>query len=226
MWGRFDRIYLLSGDNRAHRRAPVMRELERVGIDKHPGFAMLRGSFPSGHAAHFRAIMDFANSNKGGRCLLLEDDIRFLKDLDRLAEIVGSAPNADIVSFDSFFHLSPKDLAKRDGHPFMYWTPGVYGTSCYSLSKVATHVLALSYVRHPNEPADSHLFLGHQDLCTVVSSFNACVQLTYMDSDNSQKFGIDVQHKFYRAHGVDYSLYNVPDGYGYGHFIDKSGAVI
>ena len=226
MWSRFGKVYLLAGDRTAKRRASVMRELERVGIAQLPQFVMLRGSFASGHDAHFRALQDFANDRRcGGTCLILEDDIRFLRDLAAVERIVKGAPPADIVLFDSFMHLPPELLGKRGKAPFMYWTNGIYGTSCYSVSKVASLVLALSYARHTKEPPDSHMFLGHQDLCTVVSSENACVQLTYLESDNVRKYGVDSQHHYYRAMGIDYSKYAVPEGFGYGRAIAPNGEV-
>lgn len=226
MWGRFDRIYLVTGDCCHHRRQGVMQELDRVGIARHPGFTMLRGQFRSAHEAHERALCDFANSRSGGMCLILEDDIRFLKDLKELERIVRYAPPADIVNFDPFMHLAPGAMAEAKRHPFIHWGEGICGTSCYSVSKIAALCLSLSYSRHRDQPPDSALFLGHQDLRTAISTRHACVQLTFLECDNARKYGVDSIHKAYGLEPVDYALYAVPEGYGYGRVIDRTGAVI
>ena len=227
MWSRFSRIYLVSGDATAYRRVSAMRELDRVGIAAMPEFKMIRGPFKSSHEAHYAALTDFAHDPKaGGTCLVLEDDIRFLLDLRRLGKIVSRAPVADLVSFDAFYHM-PKDvIRKKEGKEYMAWIPGIYGASCYSLSKVGALVLSFSYKRHVSEPPDSPLFIGHQDLLTAVSSVHACVQLTYAGCDNARKYGKDVQHKFYGEEGLDYSLYAVPEGFGYGKVVGRDGKVV
>lgn len=203
-----------------------MQELDRVGIARHPGFTMLRGQFSSCHDAHERALCDFANGKSGGTCLILEDDIRFLKDLKELERIMRSAPPADIVSFDPFLHLSPETMAEAKRYPFIHWANGIYSTSCYSVSKVAALCLSLSYSRHRDLPPDAALFLGHQDLRTAISTRHACVQLTFLECDNARKYGADSVHKAYGLEPVDYALYAVPEGYGYGRVIDRTGAVI
>ena len=224
MWERFGRVYLISGDATAYRRVGMVAELRRVGLEEGRNLTMIRGPFKSSHDAHLPALRDFAKAG-AGTALIIEDDVRFLKDLKALGAIIASAPPADIVMFDSFLHLSPEELAKREGHPFMYWTRGVYGASCYSVSRMAAMVLSLSYLRHVDQPADSHLFLGHQDLCTVVSTSNAAIQLTYATADNARKFGVDVQHKVYERMGIDYSKYAVPEGFGYGKAIVPDGRI-
>ena len=48
---------------------------------------------------HYRAIC--AAYHLGAeRCLLVEDDVRFLRDIDELARIVESVPDADVTMFD------------------------------------------------------------------------------------------------------------------------------
>ena len=225
MWGRFDRIYLVTGDCCHYRRQGVMQELDRVGIARHPGFTMLRGQFRSSHEAHERALCDFANCRSGGMCLILEDDIRFLKDLKELEKIVRSAPPADIVNFDPFLYYRVEELAEAKKFPFIHWTREVCGTSCYSVSKIAALCLSLSYSRHRDQPPDSPLFLGHQDLHTAISTRHACVQLTFLECDNARKYGVDSIHKVYRREPVKYSLFAVPEGYGYDSAIDRTGAV-
>lgn len=226
MWGRFDRIYLVSGDCCHHRRQGVMQELDRVGIARHPGFTMLRGQFRSAHEAHERALLDFAHGKCGGTCLILEDDIRFLKDMREVERIVREAPPADIVDFDPFMYMEGPDMSEAKKIPFIRWTHGICGTSCYSVSKVAALCLSLSYSRHRDQPPDSALFLGHQDLRTAISTRHACVQLTFLECDNARKYGVDSIHKAYGLEPVDYALYAVPEGYGYGRVIDRTGAVI
>lgn len=226
MWNRFGRVYLVNGDVTRYRRESMMEEVRRIGLSCKDQFRLLCGDFKSSHDAHLVAMRDFAEDRSVGGCaLIIEDDTRFLRDLGELKSLLASAPPADIVNFDPFFHLTKETLRQTQGNRFMYWTRGIYGTSCYSVSKVAAMVLWMSYTRHPEEPPDSHLFLGHQDLCTVVSTKHACVQLTYEDSVNSKRFGVDVQHKFYGNEGVDYSKYAVPEGFGYGKAIVPDGRI-
>lgn len=227
MWNRFRKVLLVSGDATAYRRASVMRELERVGIAAHPGFKMLRGSFKEAHAAHESALREIASAWKeGGTSLILEDDIRFLKDLDMLRDVIAHAPAADIVSFDPFLHFPEEEIAAMKRSPYYRWRPGVVGASCYSIAPVAAQVLCMSYMRHPAHPPDSQVFLGHQDLYTVVSSVHACVQLTYAKSVNVARYGENSQHEAYMRERLDYSMYAVPEGFGYGKVLDEGGEVL
>ena len=117
-WDRFDMKISLCFTGNRDRVPPLDAELERVGLKPDlriwsvpdPSEAVLarvvrldkfvrRAGYLNCTLNHYRAIRtayDF-----GARTvLLLEDDIRFLKDLDALAETVDAAPDAAVAMFD------------------------------------------------------------------------------------------------------------------------------
>lgn len=227
MWSKFARVALISFVKNDLRRDGVLKELERVGVSYHSDFEVYKVDTPT-HDSHRLVIEDFANQ-KGGdddMILILEDDIRFLVDCDAIYDILDAAPKCDVVVYDPFVHLKSTICKNLRAFPFQKMMNGVYGTSCYSLTRSAARTLVKSYSIWKDEPPDSQKFINHQDLSCSFSTKNLCIQLSYDDSINASKFGREIQHIFYLLNGVDYSLYNVPAGYGYGKYIDSNDEVV
>ena len=223
----FSSVSVLHFKGHANRLNGLMEELKRVGVLDHPNF-MLWESNMSAHDSSLAVIRYFAKRGKrGDRMLVLENDIRFLKDVGAVMEIMTAAAGLanDIVSLDPFIHLPCDEIQAAKSVPFMAMTPNILGASCYVMSHFAAQVLSLSYERWYSLPPDHPKFLCHQDLTGAYATRSACVQLCYEGAMN-ERFGKMCQHDTYRNQGIDYSLYAVPEGYGYGCFIDAAGEVV
>lgn len=66
-----------------------------------------KAGYASNTFGHYR-LMRAAYDLGARRVLVVEDDVRFLSDLDRLAEIVGNLPDVAITMFDLLADGSPK----------------------------------------------------------------------------------------------------------------------
>lgn len=161
-WDRFGRKTLLTFTGYKDRAPGVMKELERVGMnDVH-----VQWQFPNpfdnvlkNRLSHVRLLENsgFFNCVMGhyraiktayclglNNCLVMEDDIRFMRDLDKLKEIIADAPSdADILLFDV---LRPQKIALPDfvqhvksDRVSRYWVKFVNARSagCYALNRKA-----------------------------------------------------------------------------------------
>ena len=116
----FDMTISLCFTGNADRVPPLDRELDRVGLPVDlriwnvPSPHELRivealplkkrwmlqsAGFRNSGFGHYRAVKT-AHELGAERCLVVEDDVRFLKDLDALAGTVRTAPGADVLLFD------------------------------------------------------------------------------------------------------------------------------
>lgn len=164
-WNRFDRKTALCFTGNKDTRVPSLKkELNRVGLvdaeiqwqfpsplDKillrgmrHAADVECRGYFNSS-MGHYRAI---ATSYHLGceHCLILEDDIRFYKDLSKIEECIDSIPeDYDIALLDCFFrHWKPGTVnaevmqGYRDNRKVNeFWSEfdKLYSLGCYALSR-------------------------------------------------------------------------------------------
>ncbi len=224
-------------------RLPKMRsELDRVGILCHPSFrwkltydspfyehlykrikhADIKGDVPVFKAslAHYECIKEAYELGKE-HVLIMENDIVFLKDVDRIAAIVSKMPmDYDIVLFDKFLHLdnsvyqdwvnhwSINDEYARFSH---LWSVG-----CYALTRRGMEHFITNQERMFNV---SDWYVGYKEdaledkeLRRAFSITNVCVQnFSYKDCLNAKLFGENVIVDTYRKTGVDFSLYNLDD---------------
>lgn len=163
-WGVFDRVYLLTCPVYERERLPSMRaELERVGLadrtevlwcGKMPMLSRLMYSLRRDKAlrteeqfsllwGHYRSVK-IALARGASHVLVLEDDCRFLKDLDMLAGIMSSIPaDYDYVQFEwtprrPMLHCLKKDGIVEGGVPSWIrirneYTP--FGSACRAFSR-------------------------------------------------------------------------------------------
>lgn len=164
-WNRFDRKVVLYFTGNKDSRVPGMeKELDRVGLDdvdrqwQHPSpldRILIRGmrhipclenaGYFNASMGHYRAIA--TAYHLGCRnCLILEDDVRFMKDVERLSDYVNSIPDDyDVALLDCFFKgFGAKDV---NGSVMSKWRDGrmandswsefdeLYSLGCYSLSR-------------------------------------------------------------------------------------------
>lgn len=138
IWDRFDMVIVLAYTGYQDRIPPLRAELERVGL---AGRAELFWSFPSPfdtrfansirlHGTirkpsqfnevmnHYRAMKTALELGKE-HVLILEDDVRFVRDMGLLAAHVGGLPeDYDVAKFEWFCKGDPKNVKRGDA-----WAP-------------------------------------------------------------------------------------------------------
>lgn len=164
-WNRFDRKTVLYFTGNKDTRVPGMeKELKRVGLDgadrqwqypspldkvllrsvKHIPALEIGGYFNSS-MGHYRAIAT-AYHLGCDHCLVMEDDVRFLIDVEEIEKSVNSIPDDyDVALLDSFFQkwsegkINSNVMSRwRDGRKANeYWSEfdELYSLGCYALSR-------------------------------------------------------------------------------------------
>lgn len=163
--------------------------------------------------------------------LIMEDDIRFLKDIGRIKEIIDNIPPcADIVNFDILDSSSlippnqyEKYASERAYNEYFFKYINFMGGSCYALSRRAMKAICIRY-EQVLAPADHYIsgaiFLGN-DISRYAATESLCCQITYGNSVNTMLYGENSLHNNYKRLSLDYSKYNIFDkeGYSYGDAI-------
>lgn len=161
IWSRFDFKAACLFTGYRHREEGLFRELERVGLgDAMPlwqfpcpmdrifmrriqgGMRQRIGFFNSG-MGHYRAIKT-AYEMGAEHCLVIEDDVRFLKDMDLLAEIVSDIPAGYDVALLDMLKPMKTSIAELIGarsrnmvnkHWCRFWN--LRSFACYAMSRRA-----------------------------------------------------------------------------------------
>ena len=237
-WDRFDRKTVLYFTGNKDTRVPGMeKELKRVGLDgsdrqwQFPspidrcllrGMAhepvLEKGGFFNATMGHYRAIAT-AYHLGCGNVLLMEDDIRFLKDAGLVSEIVSSLPgDYDIAMFD-LFPVSWKDTwrnhaavkkwaAEKKVNDHWAHFDEMYSGGCYALSRKAMKKMLFLF-----EAVETDKRIGKFRVCDhflkrkyfwpdakmYFARKNACVQRSVGNSGSL--------NGTYVAMGVDFSEY-------------------
>jgi hypothetical protein len=159
------------------------------------------------------------------RVLFLEDDIRFLKDLDALDAALAATPDGfDIVQYDKFvdWNLTPeqyRDMAEALSVSPLYFDArgkDYYSSGCF----MATRRGMENMLRAMDEwrPAPMDAYMNMNGSTHAVAKRNLAVQIVYGDAmlwNYLQREKANTHHKAYAPQGVRYEDYAVPEGYGY-----------
>ena len=178
---------------------------------------------------HYRAMRAAYDLGKR-RVLLLEDDIRFLRDLDVLAETVASTPDVPIVMFDLISDGAPSPTAAEirkmvERSVDARWAtpqPHPCSMACVGLDRRGMeHFLRCFddafHGRRRLEIVDGFLHPNHRgDLQIRVAWPLACIQVPVDGSPSNTAVGFfsgqtDCQLEWYRSIGV------APENYGGGN---------
>jgi GR25 family glycosyltransferase involved in LPS biosynthesis len=162
--------------------------------------------------------------------LIMEDDIRFLKDVGKISEIMDSIPPCgDIINFDVLpteskytkdNYVSLMEKNSYNDRFFRYDGEMLWGASCYALSRKAMERILQRYEQMlyvADGYTSGKIFLG-TDVSYFASKESMCCQLTFGKSVNVTIFGNNALHGVYSKKSLDYSKYNIFDkeGYTYG----------
>lgn len=139
-WSRFSRKFVAVCEPCRDRIPSLRRELARVGLrpDEVDGTVDAEMRCHGTSLAHYEMYRRFLDG-KGDMCLCLEDDVRFLRDTEKLARVVAEMPDdADLA------HLSWCSALK--GRAGVSWSPAPYdtatcGTAAYAVSRRAAERL-------------------------------------------------------------------------------------
>lgn len=252
--GKFDRIWCISYTGYPERRKPLERELDRVGIlgsgvlEWHYTFKSIfdnilfdvtkgvnanetvNATITSVALAHYHCIK--ASYELGDRrCLILEDDIRFLKDVSSLRELIDELPeDSDIALLDHVnnaakwadadeFKRNPSGMYEHVGRHFRRFGM-LLGGGCYALSRRAMAMIIEMY-EHCIEPADVYMAQRtlNTDLNRICAEPAAAIQVEFEECNSSFEFGKEVVVRVYRENGVDSSMYADND---HGHAIREA----
>ena len=245
----FDRIWCINFIPYRSRHDAIKREFDRIGISDHPNFmwnytfdsplfgigmAVLESNPSLGrllNATELKCWMGHYSCIKkseafdDSRILIIEDDSRFLKDLDKMEEILDNMPkDCDIILFDHFANVSKMEYESyksRKINDFYSEYDTLDSCGCYSLSREAISVLSTIY-EHKVIPADNYTSKLQLPLLKKCFSLkNLSCQATYVKSMSVNNAGTGTIHRVYAKSGIIYSEYNMNDGkpYDYGSFI-------
>lgn len=169
----FDAIICLSLADNIERRRDAYQDFKRVGIAdsgifgwkitcknefykyiwSNPSFNTLPGLKINYNHAHMNCTMGHYEIMKESlalgynRVLILEDDVRFLKDVDHIEEILSNMPDYDILLFDKFLAIDRKVLedtktnCKINDWFFDYSSCNLLSCGCYAMSRKGMEVL-------------------------------------------------------------------------------------
>ncbi len=157
------------------------------------------------------------------RILLLEDDVRFLKSLPSIAEALRSAPwDWNLIQFDKFvdWNMNADSYAqmvreRRIGNAPFFDGGDTFLPSgaCFAADRIAMRGMLDSLERNGPRPVDG--IFGAIGVKRAVIDRNLAVQVLFDDALAKRYAGRNSHHLGYRPQGIDYSLYQVPEGYGY-----------
>ena len=250
----FDQIYCLHFLGQTEKFPRLRTELARVGI-LDSGIFQFRYNSPSPYDAliwkaqsdrenfcpkpsfvniclEIRRILSEAIAFGYKRILLLENDIAFLNDLDELNRLLELTPEEGVVQYDKFLHTQMlPDYNDRlvnfrinenfiDGRKrgCVYTSAGcigIFGRGIQEMLRVMSEKIV------PTDIAPQLMSCPY-----AIAIKPLCVQVMYSNSYSIEAEGVDIMHLVYKNQGIDYSDYAVPDGYGYGKVIDKTGRAV
>ena len=162
------------------------------------------------------------------RVLFLEDDIRFLKDLDELEAALANIPQGwDIVQFDKFmkWEHTPESYAERvkkdeiNSHYFDAKGEELPGGGCFMATPRGMANMLKGQEQWRPGPMDQ--LMNMNGSYHAVAKKNLAVQVVHDDAMLLNYLAYakaNTHHKAYKPQGLRYEDYAVPEGYGYDTF--------
>lgn len=232
-WSVFDHVFCIHYLGNKKREGGIKDEFSRVGLWGRENFTLYETvrtvyeeQLPNQNeyagiknlALNTLRILLTAKAKGWKRILICEDDVCFLKDLGLLSSIVDKTPlDYDVCVFDKFVFIHNtefQDFCNKNRVNFLFseWESGIYSSSCYMVSESAYDKLIGALSKRLIAIDD---LLQMKELKKCYSIINACCQSSDSDSMFIDRFGGLNTKNGYAFQGLDYSRYNVPNGYGY-----------
>lgn len=245
-WSKYvDKIYVFHHLPQQNRLPRLKEELQRVGILDSGILEMrytsptrynkvLLGEVPSdkvwknhewvvslgmAHLQAFNEALYFGYK----RVLCIENDVAFLRDIATIREILDAIPtDCAYVQLDKFINPGFQDYSEyvrqNEINEYFFSPRSLHtGMDCVVLTTRAMQEFC-DIFNQSIMPSD---FVSERMSCKrAVVKKNVCIQLNYSGSGNLKMGTVDYNDAAYRIQGIDYSEYNVPEGYGYGSILD------
>lgn len=250
----FDKVYCLHYLPQADRLPRLQEELARVGLSQSGILEMRYNSpceydklifekfqnkalAPSlgfvNIALEVRKVLTEAKAFGYKRILLLENDVAFLRNLGKLEAYLAQTPKGfGIVQYDKFvvprFKAQYDNLivsAKIGGSDNYFESPhNMMWTSAACIGLFDDGITQMLDILNKQIVATDITY--QMMTCRyAVAIQNLAIQVTFADSQNVHNDDSrDMMDSVYKNQNIDYSLYAVPKGYGYGVFYDPKSA--
>ena len=252
-WSVFDHVWCINYAPYSNRRVAVEKEFSRIGLLGSKNFSwhfttssifdnilydvtvkQLKKNFcptvgvMNSAFAHFQCLKTSLELGYD-RVLVIEDDVRFLKSVGDIAEVINNLPaDYEIVNFDVLAGAYAEGewdalmQSERTNGLFVRYLKGT-GASCYCVSSRAMRVL-VDAVQKFIAPFDDYFpkMLIPMGMKCYVPTTQVCCQMNYDKNANSVIYGKNSIHNSYKKKNLDYALYNIPEktGYTYGDFLE------
>ena len=235
----FDRVFCVYYLPNKARMPRLQKELERIGLLESPVFEW-RFTTPS---PYDKVVQDSYKDKKWinsigcmnvaletnrilkeslllgyKKILVLEDDVAFLKDLTQLKTILENIPEGyDVVQLDKGCWGAAKvrewkEVARKTINPYFVDSgKSHFGLSSANVFSPSGMKIAIGIL--DKKPIACDQLNAGGVFKWAVAKENACIQILFSKSNYNN--GVDC-HCIYRDIGLDYSLYAIPKGYGYG----------
>ena len=227
----FDHIYCIHYKPHVERFEELNEELKRVRILDSGIFEYFysdvdktKYKIPANKVTihHKRCILD-ALSNKYDRILILENDIRFLKDLSIMKKYLEQIPkDADMVWFDYIYgyELSEIDRYKQLDKDSLYVNVGhenrIFSAACYMCSNQMQRHLLECYSRYQTTPDYFTWYnpfapdqFRDKLLNRYIANKNIAIQKVFDDNLRATLHGENNTYKRYTYQGLNLEDYNI-----------------
>lgn len=245
----FDKIYCINFIQYKDRKKAMQKQLDRVGILDHPNFQfhhtfispytnliftickqlnickqpkMSLARFNLSLNGHYECIKK-SEINDYEKILILQDDIRFLKDLNKCQQILINMPHdANLILFDKYKNINSQFIPYNN---YFNKFNTAYSAGLYMLDKKGISSIAKAY---QNELTFSDWYWQDKFTSTNELKKYCCnknslgIQIIYQNCQNGEKGNINsinYVHNIYIQQGINYQEYNLDQNYGYGKFI-------
>lgn len=248
----FDGIWCLDYIPHLTRKNQICKEFDRIGISKHINFKF-HETFPSYYDKflyehllkenkldkNFTQTPGSLNASLGHysiikksilykyeRILIIENDVRFLNDINIIENTLNNLPiDYNIILFDYFVHCNMNEFKnyKKINNYYSEYN-NLASTGCYSLDLKAMQVFEHLY-EEKIYPADVYTskFDFRGILKKAFTPHNIACQLTYNSAMNCSNGDLMAVHNMYKKVNLNYNEYNMNDGkpYNYGDILNE-----
>lgn len=240
----FDKIYCINFCQFTERKQLMQFQLNRVGILKSGIFEWyttyqtnfnfynyLKTKYPyivhnvSLMFGHYNCVRE-ALYNRYERILILEDDARFLKDLDLIEKILENKPeDADLILYDKIIENYVRAQQFENYNEYYYKFNNCWSAACYFLSRKGAERFAYLIEKLPTavDSKFDNIKYHFKNLNCYCSKTNIAVQCTFQNCFSGDLAGKDFNwQKLYKYLQICFDNYMIrKDGspYSYGDVI-------
>ena len=246
--GKFDRIFCINLSQYTNRREGMLGELRRIGILESENFSwkytvlcpmyqILFDVMKKHGYTECRTQTEFNIAMANFECiksayvagcenvLIMEDDIRFLKDIDKIEQIFDATPSDyDAVNYNPhiIYGKTLDECCKPKVNEFFSRYDMLHSTGCYALSRRAMkEILHSCEIKLKIADWNHSKYLDSKKFNKYACVAVPCCQLSF---SNCQDIVINKNrnsiHQVNKKLGIDYSDYCIDNGYEYGTVLD------